>query len=164
MGYIEPLTEAGARAAEVLTEGVAYRAQPCVVVGSVPAWIMPNGKVRVGAPNAEAQTAEEAAAALRAALLPRAEVVEFEPREGRDFVPGQVTVRMGGREFAVIDGRRWTKVPEYLSNGQFTARFFVDEKTGEVRQADGWRKPKGWPLPADAAKYVLAIVEAARRA
>jgi hypothetical protein len=81
----------------------------------------------------------------------------------RDFVPGQVTVVMpGGRVFAVIGGRRWTRVPEYLSNGQLTARWFVDESTGEVRMAEGWKSPKSWPIGGDAAEFVRAIVGQAR--
>jgi hypothetical protein len=77
----------------------------------------------------------------------------------RDFVKGQRTVRTAdGREFAVIRGRRWTRIPEYMTNGQLTARFFVDEATGEVRQADSWKKPKRWPMGGDAAAFVLGLL------
>lgn len=63
-----------------------------------------------------------------------------------------------GREFAIIGGRRWTRVAEFLSNGQITARFFVDEATGEVRASDGWKKPKSWPLGGDAPEFVQGIL------
>jgi hypothetical protein len=80
-----------------------------------------------------------------------------------DFVPGQVTVILSdGREFAVIKGRRWTRVPEYLSNGQLTARFFVDEATSEVRLADSWKAPKSWPIGQPHCLFALGIVAKAR--
>lgn len=83
----------------------------------------------------------------------------------RDVVPGQITVVLeDGREFAVIRGRRWTRVPEYMSNGQLTARFFVDESTSEVRLADGWKKPKAWPLGQPSSLFALDIVSRARAA
>jgi hypothetical protein len=82
----------------------------------------------------------------------------------RDHVPGQITVEMeAGREFAVIKGRRWTRVPEYMSNGQLTARFFVDEETNEVRLADSWKAPKSWPLAQPHSLYALEIVAKARQ-
>lgn len=82
----------------------------------------------------------------------------------RDYVPGQITVVLDdGREFAVIKGRRWTRVPEYMSNGQLTARFFVDESTSEVRLADGWKSPKSWPLGQPQCLFVLDIVAKARQ-
>jgi hypothetical protein len=62
------------------------------------------------------------------------------------------------RVFTVLTGRRWTRIPEYLSNGQLTARWFVDESTGEVRDADGWKRPKSWPMQQRDAEYVLAIL------
>lgn len=77
----------------------------------------------------------------------------------RDYVKGQRTVRMeNGREFAIIRGRRWTRIPEYLSNGQLTARWFVDEATGEVRLADSWKSPKSWPLAGADAEFVRALL------
>jgi hypothetical protein len=55
-------------------------------------------------------------------------------------------------------GRRWTRVAEYLSNGQLTARWFYDEQTGEAREAEGWHKPRRWQLGGSAAEFVGAIV------
>lgn len=76
----------------------------------------------------------------------------------RDMVKGQRTVRMdNGREFAIIRGRRWTRVPEYLSNGQLTARWFIDEATGEVRMAAGWKQP-GARIGGEAAEFVRGIL------
>lgn len=72
------------------------------------------------------------------------------------------TVAVGERLFAVIPGRRWTKVPEYLSNGQLTARWFVDEAAGEVRRAKSWRAPMDFPMSADHAAFMLAIVASVR--
>lgn len=71
---------------------------------------------------------------------------------------GPLPVIDGERVFTVIPGRRWTKVPEYLSNGQLTARFFVDEAQGIVRDAAGWSKPGRW-LPAEGAAWVLGLIE-----
>lgn len=71
LNYIEPLTDAGERAAAVLTDAgsyggaVAYHAQPCIVVYNVPAWIMPNGMVRVGEPDAPMLSPEHAARTIR---------------------------------------------------------------------------------------------------
>lgn len=66
-----------------------------------------------------------------------------------------------GRLFAVIrGGRRWTKVPEYLSNGQLTARWFVDEATGEVRMARSWKSPESGPAPRKVAQLVQRIIAA----
>lgn len=65
-----------------------------------------------------------------------------------------------GREFGILRGRRWTRVAEFLSNGQLTARWFIDETTGEVRQSDGWKKPKRWPVGNDAAEFVLGLLRA----
>jgi hypothetical protein len=80
----------------------------------------------------------------------------------RDTIPGQVEVQIpDGREFAVIRGRRWTRVFEYLSNGQLTARWFFDEKTGETREAEGARKPRNWRLGNGASEFVGAIIESA---
>jgi hypothetical protein len=82
--------------------------------------------------------------------------------DGWDVVPGQRAVQLpDGRTFAVIPGRRWTRVSEYLTNGQLTARFFVDEKSGEAREAEGWRKPKRWPMNSSAQEFARAIVELA---
>jgi hypothetical protein len=76
----------------------------------------------------------------------------------RDTVKGQRTVRMDdGREFAIVKGRRWTRIPEYLSNGQLTARWFIDEATGEVRMAAGWKQP-GAMIGGEAAEFVRAIL------
>lgn len=80
----------------------------------------------------------------------------------RDVVEGQVTVKVGAREFAVIGGRRWTRIPEYLSNGQLTARWFMDERSGEVRMARSWKSPQRWPMCGDAAEFVRGIVGRAR--
>ena len=80
----------------------------------------------------------------------------------RDYVLGQKTVQLpDGREFAVIRGRRWTKVAEYLSNGQLTARWFYDEETHETREAEGWHKPRKWRLGGNGADFVRMIVERA---
>lgn len=77
----------------------------------------------------------------------------------RDMVKGQRTVRMDdGREFAIIRGRRWTRIPEYLCNGQLTARWFVDEATGEVRSAAGWKQP-GHMVAGEAAEFVRGILD-----
>lgn len=82
---------------------------------------------------------------------------------GWDWIDGQLYVRIpDGREFAVVEGRRWTRVSEYLSNGQLTARWFVDESTGEAREADGWRKPKRWPMHAGAQEFARWVVALAR--
>src|SRR4051794_38649377 len=76
----------------------------------------------------------------------------------RDMVKGQRTVRTDdGRMFAIIGGRRWTRVPEYLSNGQLTARWFIDEATGEVRGAHGWKQP-GRMIAGAAAEFVRGIL------
>lgn len=68
------------------------------------------------------------------------------------------------RLFSVIPGKRWTKVPEFMSNGQRTARWFVDEATGEVRVAKSWRAPQTYALTGAAAAFVLSIVKLARQA
>jgi uncharacterized protein YndB with AHSA1/START domain len=82
--------------------------------------------------------------------------------DNRDVVPGQVEVTIpDGRVFAVIRGRRWTRVAEYLSNGQLTARWFYDEATGEAREAEGWRKPRKWRMGEG--HMVSLIVEEAYR-
>lgn len=75
-------------------------------------------------------------------------------------------VIVGERVFCVMrGGRRWTKVPEYMSNGQRTARWFVDEATGEVRSAKSWRSPQSYPIGrGDAGAFVLSIVALARPA
>lgn len=81
---------------------------------------------------------------------------------GWDWIPGQMAVQApDGRLFAVVKGRRWTRVHEYLSNGQLTARWFVDEKTGETREAEGARKPRAWRMGGEAAAFVRWIVELA---
>lgn len=77
----------------------------------------------------------------------------------RDYEPGQVTVQFDGREFAVIKGRRWTRIREYLSNGQLTARFFVDEATGEIRDARSWKAP-GSRMGGERAEFVRGILAA----
>ena len=74
---------------------------------------------------------------------------------------GPLPVIVGERVFTVLRGRRWTRVPEYLSNGQLTARFFVDEARDEVRLADSWTRPKAWPLGGADKEFVLAILAAA---
>lgn len=74
---------------------------------------------------------------------------------------GPLPVIVGERVFTVIPGRKWTKVPEYMSNGQLTARFFFDSATGEARVAESWKKPKSWPLGGDDASFVRSIVEGA---
>lgn len=86
----------------------------------------------------------------------------------RDYIEGQRTVRLphpegsgvsgGEREFALVKGRRWTRVFEYLSNGQLTARAFVDEATREVREAAG-AKQVGRMMPAASAAFYLALFE-----
>lgn len=66
------------------------------------------------------------------------------------------------RRFCVIrGGRRWTRVPEYMTNGQLTARFFVDEQTGEARPARSWSSPAGYCLGVSASNYVRGIIAAA---
>lgn len=83
--------------------------------------------------------------------------------QGYDTVPGQSSVQApDGRTFAVVEGRRWTRVSEYLNNGQLTARWFVDEASGEAREADGWRKPKRWPMASGAQEFARWIVALAR--
>lgn len=68
-------------------------------------------------------------------------------------------VTIEGRTFSVIrTGRRWTKVPEYMSNGQRTARWFVDEATREVRVAKSWRSPQPYPMPAGSGAFVLSLI------
>jgi hypothetical protein len=76
----------------------------------------------------------------------------------RDYIDGQRTVQLADREFAIVGGRRWTRVFEYLSNGQLTARWFVDEKTREVRMAEGVKKPKSWPIGGSSAAFVLDLL------
>lgn len=72
-------------------------------------------------------------------------------------------VTLDGRRFSVIRaGRRWTKVPEYMSNGQRTARWFMDEASGEVRLAHGWKAPAPSPIGGAAAEFVRGIVAAAQ--
>jgi hypothetical protein len=71
---------------------------------------------------------------------------------------GPLPVIVGERVFTVIPGRRWTKVPEYMSNGQLTARFFYDKATGEARTARSWKSPESWPLGRDDTAFVRAIV------
>lgn len=44
---------------------IAYWSKPCVVVYSVPVWIMPNGFCRVGDPNADMVDTQEAIAEIR---------------------------------------------------------------------------------------------------
>lgn len=63
-----------------------------------------------------------------------------------------------GREFGILRGVRWTRIAEFLSNGQLTARWFVDEATGEVRMAEGWRKPKSYPLDSRSAEFVRGLL------
>lgn len=79
---------------------------------------------------------------------------------GWDVIAGQRYVQIpDGRQFAVVrTGRRWTRVHEYLSNGQLTARWFVDEASGEAREADGWRKAKAWPMGAAAQEFARWVV------
>lgn len=87
---------------------------------------------------------------------------EFKAR-GWDWIDRQVYVQLpDGRQFAVIKGQRWTRVSEYLCNGQLTARWFVDEESGEAREADGWRKPKRWPMPTGAQEFARWVVALAR--
>lgn len=87
---------------------------------------------------------------------------------GWDRIPAQrlvvaaMPLNQRPRAFAVVDGRRWTRISEYLSNGQLTARWFVDEATGEAREADGCRKPKRWPMHASAQEFARIIVRFAR--
>lgn len=86
----------------------------------------------------------------------------------RDRIDGQRTVRLphpegsgvegGEREFALVKGRRWTRVFEYLSNGQLTARAFVDEATREVREAAG-AKRAGHMMGAASAQFFLELFE-----
>lgn len=79
--------------------------------------------------------------------------------DGWDRIDGQQTAQLpDGRTFAVVKGRRWTRVSEYLSNGQLTARWFVDENSGEAREADGWRKAKRWPMAAGAQEFARWVV------
>jgi hypothetical protein len=83
--------------------------------------------------------------------------------ESRDVIAGQREVTLSdGRMFAVVRGRRWTRVAEYLSNGQLTARWFYDEATGETREAEGWRKPRQWRM-ASGSVVPLIVEEAYRR-
>lgn len=113
--------------------------------------------------------------AIRAALADQMGVewyrkmVEAElDARGWDQVPGQrlsvpvAPLNQRPRVFAVVEGRRWTRVSEYLSNGQLTARWFVDEATGEAREADGWRKPKRWPMNPSAQQFANSIVARVR--
>lgn len=72
---------------------------------------------------------------------------------------GDVTLP-DGRRFNVVRGRRWTRIPEYMSNGQLTARFFVDEATGEVRAAKSWKAP-GSLMGGERAAFVRWILELA---
>ena len=78
----------------------------------------------------------------------------------RDVIPGQKIAQLpDGRTFAVVrTGRRWTRVHEYLSNGQLTARFFVDERSGEAREAASARQPKPWPMHTGAQEFARWIV------
>lgn len=82
--------------------------------------------------------------------------------DGWDWIDGQAHVQLpDGRQFAVVKGRRWTRVHEYLSNGQLTARWFVDEASGEAREADSARKPKAWPMRRAAQEFARWVVELA---
>lgn len=84
------------------------------------------------------------------------------PDPGWDLIPGQRFVQLpDGRAFAAVTGRRWTRVFEYLSNGQLTARWFVDESTGEAREAAGARQPKRWPMSPGAQEFARWVVELA---
>lgn len=74
-------------------------------------------------------------------------------------LPVVIGERGSERVFTVIAGRRWTKVPEYLSNGQLTARFFYDRATGEARLAEGWKSPKSYPESLETAAVVRSIIE-----
>ena len=51
---------------------------------------------------------------------------------------------------------------EYLANGQVTARWFVDEATGEAREAASARAPKAWPMAQPAQEFARSVVEQAR--
>lgn len=85
---------------------------------------------------------------------------------GEGWAAAQKIVKAGdavvdGRLFRVIrGGRRWTKVPEYLSNGQLTARWFVDESTGEVRMARGWKSPEPTGVGSATSQFVHRIIAA----
>lgn len=68
------------------------------------------------------------------------------------------TIDDQGRAFAVVPGTRWTRVPEMISNGQHTARWFVDERTGEVRGSLGWKSPKPHAEPAATAAFVHRLL------
>lgn len=84
-------------------------------------------------------------------------VGDISPLDRRDIVGED------GREFAVIrSGRRWTRVAEFLTNGQITARFFLDEATGEARAAESWKSPKSWRLPEETAQFVRELAERGR--
>jgi hypothetical protein len=74
-------------------------------------------------------------------------------------LPVVIGERGSERVFTVMEGRRWTKVPEYLSNGQLTARFFYDRATGEARKAEGWKSPKNYPESPETAAVVRSIIE-----
>jgi hypothetical protein len=64
-------TPGAERTADLLTSpasyggAVSYYAHPCVVVYGTPVWIMPNGKCRVGEPNAPLVSREQAVRMVR---------------------------------------------------------------------------------------------------
>lgn len=74
---IKPLSPSGERTAQLLTDAanyggaVAYHAHPCIVVYGVPCWIMPNGMVRVGEPNAHMVSPEHGARIVRGIMRER---------------------------------------------------------------------------------------------
>ena len=85
--------------------------------------------------------------------------------DGRSDPDGPLPVVIGDRVFTVIrGGKRWTKVPEYMSNGQLTARWFVDEATGEVRSARSWKSPQNYAERGAAVRFALDIVARAKEA
>lgn len=63
-----------------------------------------------------------------------------------------------GRTFGLVEGRKWTKVPRRMTNGQWTACWFVDEATNEVRLARSWNAPMPFNLTGERAREVLDIV------
>lgn len=79
----------------------------------------------------------------------------------RDHIDGQRTVRLEGdepREFAIVKGRRWTRVFEYMTNGQLTVRWFVDENEPEVRMAAGAKQVGRQRLVGPQRAFVFRIL------
>lgn len=63
---LDPLTDEQAATLAALTDpaafggAVAHKANPCVVIYGVPVWVMPNGRCRIGAPEAPLVDADQA--------------------------------------------------------------------------------------------------------